>query len=308
MGHPFSTVEELRSFCEVTATGSFTAAAAVLGTSTSSVSKQVRALETSLGVRLLNRTTRRVSLTEVGEEFYDRAREILEQLTDAEISASALQETPSGRLRVTLPMDFGRAHMMPMLARFAERYPDVSLEIDLTDRHVDIVAERMDVGVRIGSLADSALVARRLGPSRMALVASPEYLVRRGAPTSPRDLLDHDCIAYTLKATRAWEFVDGPVTVSARHRVNNGEVIRGLALAGCGVAMLPTFIVGDDVRRGRLVLLLEEQVVSNQSIYAVYPHRRSLTAKVKAFVEQLAEYCGPVPAWDRALNRNSDPA
>jgi DNA-binding transcriptional LysR family regulator len=255
----------------------------------------------SLGVRLLNRTTRRVSLTEVGEEFYDRAREILEQLSDAEASAGALQEAPSGRLRVTLPMDFGRAHMMPTLARFAERYPDVSLEIHLTDRHVDIVEERMDVGVRIGALADSALVARRLGPSRMALVASPEYLARKGEPSSPGDLLGHDCIVYTLKATRAWEFVDGPVTVNARHRVNNGDVIRALALAGRGVAMLPTFIVGDDVRAGRLVLLMNDRVASNQSIYAVYPHRRSLTAKVKAFIDQLAGYCSPVPAWDRDL-------
>jgi DNA-binding transcriptional LysR family regulator len=301
MADPVSRTEELRALCEVAAVGSFTAAAAALGTTTSSVSKQVRALETSLGVRLLNRTTRRVSLTEVGEEFYDRAREVLDRLADAEASAGALQEAPSGRLRVTIPMDFGRVHMVSTLGRFAERYPDVSLEIDLTDRHVDIVEERMDLGVRIGTLADSALVARRLGPSRMALVASPEYLARKGEPTSPRDLLKHDCIAYTLKATRAWDFVDGPVSVNARHRVNNGEVIRGLALAGCGVAMLPTFIVGEDIRAGRLTLLMDERVVSNQSIYAVYPHRRSVTAKVKAFVDQLSEYCGPVPAWDRGL-------
>jgi len=301
MAGPVSRIEELRALCEVAASGSFTAAAASLGSTTSSISKQIRALESSLGVRLLNRTTRRVSLTEVGADFYERAREILDHLSDAEAAAGALQETPRGRLRVTIPMDFGRAHMVTALGRFVERYPDVSLEIDLTDRQVDIIEEGMDIGVRIGALSDSALVARRLGPSRMALVASPEYLARQGEPTSPRDLLEHDCIAYTLKATRAWDFVDGPVSVNARHRVNNGEMIRGLALAGCGVAMLPTFIVGEDIRAGRLALLMDEQIASNQSIYAVYPHRRSVTAKVKAFVDELSEDCGPVPVWDQGL-------
>jgi DNA-binding transcriptional LysR family regulator len=301
MKGPISRTEELRALCEVAGAGSFTAAAAALGRSTSSVSKQVHALESSLGVRLLNRTTRRVSLTEAGAQFYERAKEIIDSLAEAEDAAAELQAVPRGRLFATIPMDFGRSHMVPALCRFAESYPGVSLDIDLSDRHVDLVAEGFDVGVRIGVLTDSELVARRLGPSRMALVASPDYLVRKGTPADPRDLHAHDCIMYTLNATRSWKFGDVQIPIAPRHRVNNGEMIRALAVSGCGVAMLPTFLVGDDIRAGRLEMLLADRIDSHLSIYAVYPHRRSLTAKVRAFIDQLADYCGPVPEWDVGL-------
>jgi DNA-binding transcriptional LysR family regulator len=301
MAGPVSRTDDLRAFCEVAASGSFTAAAETLGASVSSVSKQVRALEAALGVRLFHRTTRRVSLTEAGETFHEHARDILEQLLAAEAAAGALQEVPRGRLRATLPMDFGRVHLAPLLATFAERYPEVALEVDLADRQVDLVEEGFDVAVRIGHPTDSGLIARRLGTSRMALVAAPDYLARRGEPALPADLAGHDCLVYTLGNTRTWELGGTPTPVRAHHRANNGETIRELTAAGCGVALLPTFLVGDDLRSGRLRMLMRDQRPRPLAIQALYSDRRAMTAKLRAFIDLLAEGCGAVPPWDAGL-------
>jgi DNA-binding transcriptional LysR family regulator len=302
MAGPMSKTEELRAFCAVASSGGFTSAARSLGLTTSSISKQVRALESSLGVRLLNRTTRRVSLTEAGTRFYERAEEVLERLAEAEEAAGEVQTTPRGTLRATIPMDFGRTHMSSILSDFCKRFPEVSLDIDLTDRHVDLIGEGFDVGVRIGALADSGLIARRIAPSRMILVASPDYVARCGAPQEPKELKAHACFAYTLKASPSWEFQGTQVSITPRHRVNNGDMIRSLVLDGHGIALLPTFIVGRDVVAGRLRHLLAGRVSPPQSIFAVYPHRRSITAKVRAFVDTLSDYCGDAPPWDDGLS------
>jgi DNA-binding transcriptional LysR family regulator len=297
---------EFRSFSEVAARGSFTAAAEALGCTPSAVSKQVKTLEERLGVRLLNRTTRRVALTEAGRAFHERIQSVLQDVAEAEQTATRLQAEPRGTLRVGAPMDFGRAHLAEPIARFSAAHPDLELEVDFQDRFVDVVDEGFDVVVRIGALSDSSLIARTLAPCRRVLCASPEYIARNGAPSSPRDLLALTRIGYAYEVERSWSF-DGPegqqrVTVPIRHRSNNGELTRQLLLAGQGIALLPTFLVSRDLLEGRLRVLQMAGFDADIAIHAVYPHRRHLSAKVRHFVDFLVTHCGPHPYWDDGLD------
>jgi len=296
---------ELEAFAAVAETGGFTAAARVLGRTTSAVSKQVQALEARLGVRLLHRTTRSVSLTEIGVAFRDRVRGVLHDLEEAETAVGQLHDEPRGVLRVSAPSDFGRLHLADSLARFAARHADLRIEVDLADRFVDVVDEGFDVVVRIANLADSSLVARRMGPCRRVLCAAPGYLEAHGRPARPADLSAHATVGYAYEQTRSWRFrgPEGVVTlnVEPRHRANSGAMIRAMLVAGLGIALLPTFLAGDDLRAGRLERLFADELDADTVIWAVTPHRKLLATKVRLLLDELVSGCGEHPPWDAGL-------
>ncbi|CUW38183.1 Transcriptional regulator(Winged helix-turn-helix transcription repressor DNA-binding,6-286) [Magnetospirillum sp. XM-1] len=298
--------ETIVAFVRVAETGSFSEAARRLGLSKSMISRQVSALEADLGVRLLHRTTRSLSPTEAGRAYLERCQRILADLDEANLLVSHLQAVPRGRLRVSAPLSFGIGHLSACLPGFLERYPEIELEMGFTDRHVDLVEEGWDVAVRIGRLADSSLIVRRLAPVRRLAAASPAYLERRGAPTRPEELAAHDCLTHGNAVHSEWRFVgdDGKplqVEVGGRFHADNGDVLRDMALAGMGIVLLPSFFLGDDIRAGTLVPLLERYVPLDSSLNAVYPHGRHLSPKVRAFVDHLAGTFGPEPYWDRGI-------
>lgn len=297
----------LMTFTRVVELESFSGAARDLGLSKSAVSKQVRRLEDRLGVRLLNRTTRRLSLTEAGRAFYDGCQQVASAADAAERAVSHLSEAPRGTLKVNAPMSFGRLHVGPALPGFLEAHPDLAIDLVLNDRIVDLVEEGFDVAVRIGRLEDSSLVARRLAPNRRVLAAAPAYLARHGAPDTPEDLARHDCLVYSYQSEgRAWR-LRGPeglrkVTPSGRLRVNNGDVLQAAAVGGLGVAFLPGFLAGADLRAGRLVRLLPAwRDAEDSAVHAVFPESRNLLPKVRVFVDFLAARFGERPYWDEAM-------
>lgn len=300
-------LDGMAAFVRVAELGSFSAAAAVLGLSKSAVSKQVGALEARLGVRLLNRTTRRLALTEAGEGFREACARLLQELEEAELLAGQAGSLPRGRLRVSAPMTFGILSLAPLIPTFLARHPQVELDLALEDRVVDLLADGFDLAVRVGSLRDSGLIARRLAAVPQLCAASPAYLASRGGapPSHPGELAGHACLRYTLNRTPdRWDFVRGGAeTASVRVRgplsANNGDALRAAALHGAGVVRMPAFIVGADVEQGRLVRLLPDWHAPEIPVHAVWPPQPHATAKLRAFVDFLAEHLrrGPhVPA------------
>jgi DNA-binding transcriptional LysR family regulator len=295
---------DIAIFVKVVELASFTAAAEALGMSQPVVSKSVTRLEEKLGARLLNRTTRRLSLTEAGSELYGRSLRALTEIENAELEVARFQTEPRGMLRVSAPMSFSILHLGPVIQSFLTRFPGVTLELNLDDRQVDLVEEGFDVAVRIGRLQDSNLIARKLAPCRQVLCASPAYLAQRGEPERPEDLLEHNCILYSLVSSpREWRLVgaDGEVHVvpiNGSLQSNNGLVNRAAALAGGGIALLPTFYLGDQLRSGDLKPVLCKFKPQEIAVYAVYPERRNLMPKVRAFVDFLATTLGPAPPWE----------
>jgi DNA-binding transcriptional LysR family regulator len=291
----FVRVAELRSFSE---------AARRLGLSKSVISRQIAALEAELRARLFHRTTRSLTLTEAGQGYHDAVVRILADLDEADASVGRLQAAPRGRLRVNAPMSFGVRHLAPALADFLSRHPEVEIDMVMNDRFVDLVDEGFDVAVRIGRLVDSSLVARRLAPLRRVVCASPDYLAARGVPASPDDLAGQCCLCYSNMAlSDEWRFIDAerrpwPVEVRGRLHINNGDALRVAALAGLGLAYLPSFIVGADLQAGTLIGVLGEHIPQDGAVHAVYPHARHLSPKVRAFVDFLAARFGPLPYWD----------
>ncbi|MBO9547459.1 MAG: LysR family transcriptional regulator, partial [Caulobacter sp.] len=260
--------------------------AEALDTSPANVTRYVNELEARLGTRLLNRTSRRLSATESGQALYERCRSILDEVAEAEAIASSASVQPRGRLRINAPLSFGVQHLAPLWAGFLERYPLVELEVDLIDRVVDIVEEGYDLAIRISRSGSSSHVGRKLATSRNVLCASPTYLAAHGAPRAPEDLKDHACIGYAYWSTAdEWRFTDTDgkahaVKVRLPLRTNNGDTARALALGGRGVIAQPTFLVGDDLRTGRLVRLMPDFHMADIAILAVYASRRHLSAKV----------------------------
>jgi DNA-binding transcriptional LysR family regulator len=296
----------MQLFARVVESGSFTVAAGQTGMSRAMASKLVRGLEDGLGVRLLNRSTRRLSLTEPGERYYRRIGEVLLRLAEAEAEAAQLQIEPRGRLRVSAPISFSVFHLSPAVAEFKRRHPRVELQIDLSDDRVDLIDDRYDLAVRISRLADSSLVARKLAPCRMCLVAAPDYLARHGEPAEPADLAAHQCLRYTLTPrTDDWDFfrddAETSVRVSSEVSVNSGDFIAAAAVAGLGIARLPTFIVAEALRQGRLRRVLKDWQLPSLAIYAVYPQTSALPAKTRSLIDFLAERFGDHPYWDRDL-------
>ena len=285
--------QEMASFVAVVEAGSFVGAADALALSKAAVSRQVGELERRLGTRLLHRTTRRLSLTDDGQLFLARAKEVLAAIEEAESEITSRSGEPSGLLRINAPLTFGVLHLAPLWGRFADAHPKVSLEIDLSDRIVDLVEEGYDLAVRITHLPSSQLVGRQLATSRMVLCASPDYLARHGVPAHPRDLAAHRVISYSYWSTRdEWRFTgpEGVVQVRTRPRIhaNNGDTCRVAALDHQGIILQPDFLVGDDLRQGTLVELLPDYASLTIGIHALYPSRKHLPLKTRHMVDFLA--------------------
>lgn len=293
-------------FARVVEAQSFTGAARILGLSKSVVSARIAELEDRLGTRLLHRTTRRLSLTAEGLALYERAAKIVAAGEEATAAAQAVGSEPRGVLRVSAPEAFGQHHLAEPIATFLARHPGVAVELFLVDRLVDLVAEGIDVAVRVSAgLRDSSLVGRKLADDRTVVCASPEYLERRGTPRAPAELLGHDCLRYALlKQGDEWRFrAGGPsfaVPVEARFTSASGAMLREAALAGIGIAVLPSFMVAPDVAAGRLTEVLAEFRFVRLAVHAVYPGGRAVSAKIRAFVEVLAAYLKN-PPWAKAI-------
>ncbi len=292
-------------FVQVVDSGSFSAAAERLGLSRAQVSKSVMQLEAHLDTRLLNRTTRRISLTDSGRIYYERSRAILDEVTEAEECAREDTAEARGVLTVGAPTSFGLLHLQPLIPGFLAAHPQVQISLSLADRFLDVVAEGFDVALRIAELEDSSLIARRLAPCRRVLCAAPSYLQKNGTPRVPQDLAIHACLVYSNELRPDTWTLHGPagserVTVNGPVCADNGDILCAAAEAGLGVTLLPTFIVGEALSAGRLVTVLDDYCPPDLTINAVYPSRRFLSAKVRSFVDFLAEAFAGEPDWDRA--------
>lgn len=295
--------DQMRVFLAVADAGSFAAAADQLALSRPAVSRHVAQLESRLGVRLIQRTTRRLSLTSEGEAFLARTRELLAGVEEAEAEAGARSAEPAGLLRVNVPVTFGVLHLAALWPKFRARHPGVRLDLTLSDRQVDLVDEGFDLAVRIAALPDSTLVSRQLASTRMVLCAAPAYLRRRGRPRQPQDLAAHDVIAYSYWSPRDEWALRGPQGEEVRVRVdpvlraNNGDTCLAAARAGQGVMLQPSFLVGPDLAAGKLVEVLPKWHAGALGIHAVYPSRRHLLPKTRLLVDFLAESLRD-PPWE----------
>jgi len=297
----------MQAFLRTAEAQSFTGAAQRLGLSKSIISQRVADLEARLGVRLLNRTTRRLSLTEAGLAFLDGCSRALAEVEAAEEAASRHGNELRGTLRIAAPLSFALLHLRPAMLEFMTAHPQVEVNLALDDRVVDLVQGGYDMAVRIGRLPDSSLVVRRLAPSRTVIVASPAYLVERGRPLHPAELSGHECLLYTGSArSDHWSFrVDGQwiaIPVHGRLQANNGDMLLAAAIAGHGITLLPSFIAGSAVERGDLTCLLRDFPTPDGAIQAVYPPTRQVSRRVRVFCDFLAQRIGPDPYWDRGLD------
>ena len=293
---------EMQTFAAVVDAGSFVKAAEALGLSKAAMSRHVGELETRLGVRLLQRTTRRLSLTQEGQVFYARSKELLAGVDEAEAEITSRSGAASGLLRINAPFTFGILHLAPLWGVFRSQYPQVALDVTLADRVVDLVDEGYDVAIRIATLPSSTLISKRLASTRMVLCASPSYLAAHGAPQHPAELAAHAVISYSYLATRdEWHFVgpQGPVSVKTQPCIhtNNGDTCRAAALAHQGVILQPDFLVGRDLASGQLVELMPAFRALELGIYAVYPTRKHVPPKVRALIDFLAAHFAQTPAW-----------
>lgn len=293
-------------FVSVVSKGSLVQGAAALNTSPANVTRYLTELEGHLGTRLLNRSSRHLSLTESGQALYERSRAILEDVSEAEALATASSLKPRGRLRINAPVSFGAHHLAPLWPRFLAQYPDVELDVSLIDRVVDIVEEGFDLAIRISRSGSANLVARRLAVSHNIACAAPEYLARYGIPQHPTDLGEHRCVINANSSMAdEWLFSDAvgkihKAAVRGRLRANNGDTARAAALAGQGIIWQPTFLIGEDLRAGRLVRVLPDYSLPDIDILALYPSRRYLSAKVRVMVDFLADAFKATPDWDVA--------
>ena len=291
-------------FVEVVRKNGFARAADALDTSPANVTRYISDLEAHLQTRLLNRSSRKMSLTESGEALYERAKAIVEDVAEVEALASSTSMKARGLLRINAPLSFGILHLAPLWGRFMALHPDVELDVALVDRVVDIVEEGYDMAIRISRAGSTAHAARKLATSRNICCAAPAYLAQRGTPRTPAELKEHSCIGYRYAASAdEWSFSDErsqppPVKVRCALPTNNGDTARAAALAGAGVIWQPTFLVGADLREGRLVALLPGYRLPDIDILAVYPSRRHLNAKVRVMVDFLAAQFAGVPPWD----------
>lgn len=294
--------QEMTIFVRTVAEGSFSGAARAMKLTPSAVSKQVSRLEDRLGARLLNRTTRSLSLTEEGHAFHARCVQILAEIEEAETAVTELHAAPRGTLRINATVAFMNHQVMPLLPEFLDRYPELHFDLILTDRHVDLVEDGVDVAIRFGQLAESTLIARKLADSRRVICAAPDYLVRHGTPHTPADLAGHNCLTLSTRPEfNIWEFGSGPhehLKVSGSFEVNQADALYDACLAGIGLARIATYLVAADIKAGRLVPVLTDHLKEATSIYVAYPHRRHLSPKVRAFVDFLVDKFNPVPPWD----------
>ena len=297
----------IRLFVRTLELGSFSKAAADCGAKVSSVSRAVSALEADLGVALFNRSTRRLSPTEAGGDFYERALRILAEVEDARQQTAALNGRPQGLLKINLPGAFGRRHVVPLLPGFLAAYPEIRIEATLTDATVNLIEVGADVAIRIGALPDSALVAKKLAPHRRVLCVAPAYLGGRAAPVEPAGIAGENCLGFALQPSDRWFFErDGArveVAIKGRFKANDSEALLEVALAGMGVALLPTWLAGEALGAGRLLRLLPDWTVGlapgDRAIWGVYPPKKILSPKVRVFLDYVEAGFGRPAVWDR---------
>jgi DNA-binding transcriptional LysR family regulator len=290
-------------FVKVVEQGSFARAAERLNMSTSAVSRHVAELEAHLESRLLNRTTRRISITESGQAFYERTLQVLADLEEAEAAASGTNAKPRGTIRLTCSINFGVPHLAPAIGAFQARYPEVLFDVSASDRFVDLVEEGLDLAIRIGDLGNPNLIARKIGQMQLVTCASPAYLKLHGTPKRPEELDTHNCLTYEYAPVKhLWPFLDSQgnelkVHVAGSVHANNGEMLASIAAEGVGITHEPDFIVNSLLKGGRLVTILAKYQPAPYNIYAVYPSRRHLSAKVRAFVDFLVERFSRTSNW-----------
>lgn len=296
---------DMEIFARVVTAGSMSAAGREMGLSPAVVSKRLRRLEDRLGTRLLQRTTRQISLTEAGQGFYERVVAILASIEEAETYVSRRSAMARGTLRVSAPTSFGRMHIAPHLSAFLKANPDLAINLELSDEFVDIVGGGFDLAIRIAELTDSSLVARRLAPIHRVLCATPSYLHAHGTPRTIHDLSQHVCLAAANQDPWKLEGPDGPIAVRASGPIqtNSSEVIREAVINGVGIALRSTWDIGAELRAGKLQVVLPQYRASRHvGVHAVYPSRRFLPAKVRVFIDYLAQLYGPAPYWDEGLD------
>jgi DNA-binding transcriptional LysR family regulator len=300
----------LRAFVAVVHHGGFAPAGRRFGLAASSLTRQVDALEEALGAQLVNRSTRRMTLTDAGARYLEDVRRILAELEEADRGIREGEGPPKGHLRVSLPVAFARLHVAAMLPSFLRRYPDVTLEIQATDGIVNLVEERIDVAIRLGPLAPSSLIARKLAPHRRCVCSSPDYIGQFGMPQAPRDLTAHKCLLFGYGSDDAdWHFErDGrreSLRVTGPLRATSSDILREAAIGGAGIILMPTWLVGSDLEAGRLVPLLRDYEAHlgqpGGAVSAVYLPNRRGAKKVRSFIEHFAEHIGSPPYWDRAV-------
>ena len=297
---------EMMVFAKVVELKSFSEAARMLNTSKSLVSKQISTLELALGVRLLNRTTRRMSLTDIGSAYYEHCLRIANEIDAARQTASQFQIAPRGTLKVTAPIMFASLHLPELIGTFVERYPMVELELDTSDRVVDLVDEGFDVAIRISRLPAPGTIARKIGGFDLVTCAAPSYVARCGTPATPGDLHEHNCLVYhpSRALVAGWEYTIGKkvvgIDVAGNCRVNSMNVLRSLVLSGVGIGIFPSYLVGADLREGRLLAQLEAFAPpASSALYVTYMPNRYMQPKVRAFIDHVTHWFGATPPWLR---------
>ncbi len=298
--------EQLQAFVEVVDQQSFSVAAERLGVVKSVLSRRVSHLEARLGVKLLNRTTRKLSLTSAGEQLYQQASVLLVDLLEAEQKISEERVSLSGRLKIAAPLSFGVLQLSSAIAEFIDEHPEIDISLDLNDREIDPVAEGFDLTIRIGELKDSTLIARKLGVIRFVTVASPAYLQAHGIPSHPSELAAHDGLYYSNVSDKGqWSYVEGKQTLVTlpRHRLtaNNGDFLTRAAMSGLGITQCPTFLVHDDIRAGRLNVILREYHSKGVGLYALFAPGRLIPRRSKELVDFLQQQYGDSPLWDQKI-------
>lgn len=301
--------ENMDTFIRVVEAGSITGAAARLGVAKSAVSRRLKELEEHLGVELFHRTTRRMNLTDTGRAFYHQSVRILEDVLEAELATSQAHGTLKGGLKVALPASFGLMHIGPAINEFSKEHPQIEFDLDFNDREVDLMLEGFDLAIRIANLPDSSLIARRLAPIQTVMCASPSYLKHMGTPQSPDELIEHQCLVYSL--LRDWEYWlladdKGEVIKTKIHpylKATTGEFLRDAAVEGLGIILVPSFIVYEEIENGRLVPLLKDFSTPQLDAYAIYPQTRHLSQRVRAFVDFLVKRFEGTAYWDDCLQK-----
>lgn len=300
-------LDGMRLFIRVAEQGSFAAVAQQMAVARSVVTRRIAALETRLGTKLIARSTRRLSLTSAGAVYLEKCREILTLVEAAETGLDAERQMPRGMIRISLPLSFGQRYLAPLLLEFSRRYPEVALNMDLTDRRANLIEEGIDLAIRVTDRLGQQEIARRLSSTRLVVVASPDYLERNGEPQRPADLLAHECLAYTLSASASWSFtVDGKaksIPVHGRIQANNGDVLLQAAIDGLGIACQPTFIAADAIASGALKEILADYPIADIGIYAMLPGNRHIPLRVRVLIDFLTERLGSEPIWNKKAGR-----
>ena len=292
----------MKAFLAVVQEGSFSKAADKLDISPQLVSKYISALEDNLHTRLLHRTTRKVSVTEAGNQYYQRCQQVVIDIDDMENSLNNLSENVSGVLSISAPMSFGVKHLATLLVDFQKQYPNLKIDLRLTDQFVDIVEQGIDIALRIGTLKSSTLIAKKVAPIRLAIFASPAYLKQNGTPTTLEALQEHNYLRYAhaepTKRLKGYDELKNELKLESNLVANNGDLLLNTAIAGGGITMQPTFIAGEALAQGRVVRILKDYEPEPMGLYMVYANRQFLPSKVRAFVDFTSGYYGDVPYWD----------